>query len=182
MVPKKNLAKSLKKRRNEKKLSQKEVASEANVTPSQLSKIENNRGNPTHETIYRVWEAVESLNKDYDVATEVMISEKDIYWADVDDTIEELSRVMYENDYSQLPVGNPDEIKGTITDQEVMKASSEDTAGDVMVTQFPVLEHDTKLHVIRAHLAEYKAVLVREKGKIIGMITPFDVLKHRHGI
>jgi predicted transcriptional regulator len=182
MIPKQKMAERLRNRRNEKNLSQKEVAEETGITPSQLSKIENNRGNPTYKRIYEVWNSIETLNTDHDTAEELMISERDIYWAKPSDSINKISKVMYNNDFSQVPVGNKDKVLGTITDQTVMRADSEDTVEEVMERKFPQINKETKVHVVKEHLAENKAVLVEENNEIIGMVTPFDVMKYKHDL
>jgi len=129
-----------------------------------------------------VWNAIETLNRDYKTAKEIMIPEKDIYWAQESDSIEKVGKYMHNHDYSQVPVGNKQDVTGAITQQTVMKTDSEDLVDEVKIPSFPEVRPDTKIHIVKSYLAERNAVLVVDDEEVIGLITPFDVMKYMHDI
>jgi predicted transcriptional regulator len=49
---------------------------------------------------------------------------------------------------------------------------------DVMEGSFPTLDERTELSVVRKYLSDSPAVLVTEYGRIIDIITRYDILEH----
>jgi predicted transcriptional regulator len=86
-------------------------------------------------------------------------------------------------DVSQLPVLRGAEVVGTVFDAELLKAVLEDTATldqpvkRVMHKPLPQVTSDEPIAKVTRLLADRNpAVLVRDDGNIVGILTRFDVI------
>jgi predicted transcriptional regulator len=59
------------------------------------------------------------------------------------------------------------------TDRDTKRA----LVGEAMEEVFPTLPENADLKAVAGMLRHYKAVLVGSKGKIIGIVTKFDIMK-----
>ncbi|PIW98951.1 MAG: hypothetical protein COZ80_07960 [Ignavibacteria bacterium CG_4_8_14_3_um_filter_37_9] len=52
------------------------------------------------------------------------------------------------------------------------------TVEEVMGSSFPSLDEKTDLQIVKKHLAESPAVLVLEFGRIIDIVTRYDIIEY----
>ena len=84
---------------------------------------------------------------------------------------------------SQLPVMRGDEVVGTLEENEALKAAlSDPRAIEVPVDRWmgkplPLVEADEAAEHVTRLLARDPAVLVRRDGKVVGILTRFDMLQ-----
>ena len=91
---------------------------------------------------------------------------------------------MKEFNISQLPVMEGDKPVGSLEEGELMGRVIENQeilnapVREVMRESFPILEHTGTIEEVRNYLADkHPAVLIREAGRIIGIITKLDLLE-----
>jgi len=97
--------------------------------------------------------------------------------------------LMKKRDFSQIPVINANEsCVGTLTDGLVVRAVARlgtlervysSTVEECMGEPLPVVGETTLLESVMPLLEAQKAVLVSKKGKIIGIVTAFDIMKDK---
>ena len=89
-----------------------------------------------------------------------------------------------QHDVTQLPVFKGDEVVGTIYDSELLKCVLQDSAAldrpveTVMSEPLPMVQSDQPLESVTRLLASRTpAVLVRDDGHVLGILTRFDMLQ-----
>lgn len=181
LPPKDQMLRRLKDLRIQKGIKQKKVASKLDIPASQLSKLENQGGNPTYETIFKIWNAInQDLGGIGDKKASELIDMKDNYQLTVieaDQTVKDAAGIFCENDFSQAPVKKGSEIVGSITEKTLMNHNPTEKIGQIMNPKFIEVNLETRTDVIREILDYEYAVLVRnEKGEVEDLITRWDVL------
>ena len=89
-----------------------------------------------------------------------------------------------QNEVTQLPVFRAGEVIGTVYDNEILKVVLGDAAAldrpveSLMSDPLPVVRSDQPVDdVTRLLAARNPAVLVREDGAVVGILTRFDMLQ-----
>jgi cystathionine beta-synthase len=89
-----------------------------------------------------------------------------------------------QHEVTQLPVFRGDEVVGTIYDSEILKGVLGDAATldrpveSLMSESLPIVRSDQSVDdVTRLLAARNPAVLVREDGRVVGILTRFDMLQ-----
>ena len=89
-----------------------------------------------------------------------------------------------ESGFSQIPVIDHGESVGSVKEAKLMSRLVKDpklfdfTVEQVMEPGFPVLDERTEIEAVRKYLGDSPAVLVTEYGRIIDIVTRYDILKH----
>ncbi|NMJ92711.1 helix-turn-helix domain-containing protein [Nanohaloarchaea archaeon] len=179
--PKETMVRQLKKIREEKDIQQKTVAEEMGIPASQLSKLENKGGNPTYETVFKVWSVLMDKvgGRESRTAEEIICrsDEYELTFIDPDATVKETAEIFCENNFSQAPVGDEENLKGSITEKTLMHSEKNERIEDIMDPVFPEVRLDTNLHVIRSILDyEYAVIVKNEKGDVKDLITRWDIV------
>jgi len=174
----------LKKYRKKLKLTQVELAKRAKVSQSLIARIEAGDVDPRLSTLKRILDAmrVEEIG---DIFAEDMMKAPIIH-VHPGDTVGQASEIMDKYGISQLPVLKGDVQMGSVSDAMVIKGMdlekdlskmSTRKIGEIMDGGFPVVEKNTGIRTLSNLLETDPAVLIREKGKVIGIVTKADVLK-----
>ena len=164
-------------------LTQSEVARLAGVSQSLVSQIESGEVDPRLSTLKRIIDTLNEEERERDVYAEDILVENLIY-VSPDDKVTEAANVMWTNYISQLPVIQEGKNLGSISEkaitEEIAKGSSRDLVDkairEIMRDPFPMIGKKTRIEIIISLLQDNLAVLVMEKGKIIGIITNTDVM------
>jgi cystathionine beta-synthase len=89
-----------------------------------------------------------------------------------------------QHEVTQLPVFRGDEVVGTIYDSEILKSVLGDASAldrpveSLMGDPLPIVRSDQSLNDVTRLLASRNpAVLVRENGHLVGILTRFDMLQ-----
>ncbi|NUN08136.1 MAG: pyridoxal-phosphate dependent enzyme [Ignavibacteriaceae bacterium] len=99
------------------------------------------------------------------------------------DTVKQAVAVFNKDGLSQLPVMDFGETVGSLREAKVMASLLENPAlleshiEDIMEPSFPCVDEKTDLHAVKKHLTESPAILVTEYGRIIEIITRYDILE-----
>ena len=174
------------KRRKLLKLSQYQLAKQAEVDQSLIAKMESKRIEPSYNKVQMIDQALELEEQKHKTS----IKAKDVYTnkiskVNVSDPIIKAIKIMQTNGFSQLPVYENNIAVGSITEHSILHAQSKTNnytlpptvkVGEIMESSFPQINEDTPIGPIKSLLEHYQAVLVTRKEKIVGIITRADVL------
>ncbi len=162
-------------------ISQKELAKMSGVSQSLISKVERGQLVPSYEVAMRIFEALERARRKRGCtkASEVMSSP--VISVSPDDTVAKAISLMEEKGVSQLPVMMGGRVIGSLTEEGLLRnissLSPETKVSDIAEESFPIFPAETSTSLLRDMLFLYPAVLIQEKGKIVGIITKSDLLK-----
>lgn len=177
----------IKKIRKSLDITQAQLASESGISQSTIAKIEKGTISASYTTVVKLFETLDDMrvNERKDVyASDV--SSKEIVTIQSDMTVRDASELMKSTGYSQLPVLEGETPVGSISEREIfelvrrgvtMEELSRKPINKVMGESYPVVTENTPIRTVTTLMANFNAVLVAKKGKIVGMITNADLLK-----
>jgi predicted transcriptional regulator len=145
---------------------------------------EKSRLDPTLSTFLRIKRALDDVERR-------KITAKGIYHSPVlsvsqSDTLEKAVKIMEKHGISQLPVIDDGFQIGSVSEGAIVRAiSTRDIKKDVMVKEimeepFPMIPPTTDIGILSHLLESHAAVIVQEKGKLVGIITKHDVMGLLH--
>ena len=180
----KELASEYKKRRTYLNLSQIQLANIANISQSIVTKFENGKIDPTLSTIYKIEQAlIERENISIKNAEEIMV--KEITTISSSSSILKALNLMRDTDFSQLLVTESKNIKGIVTEKNILDFLLE--KGDIknfkvkqIIQQLPVIIPKEYLMSDLKYIFQNKktiCVLVGNQSSVIGIITKSDLFK-----
>ena len=177
----------IKKLRKKVGLTQTELAKLAGVSQSLIARIEKGTVDPRLSTLRRIIEAIKLV----EMRAKKAKSAKDVMYSPVitiksSNKVKKAIELMEKYAISQLPVVNDKGVPvGSITESTVLKKllSGEPEkilklkVEEIMEESFPTITPSTNIKDIQQLiLKKYPAVLVMEKGKIVGIITKIDLI------
>ena len=177
----------IKKLRLELSLTQHELASRAGVSQPLIARIESGDVDPRLSTLRKIFNAFDAARKEKILVRDIMHSP--IIHTSSDRSIEEAARFMEEHSFSQMPVidkGVPvgsistDQIVASMTDQDLKKVSHL-LVRNIMGDSFPTVSPTADANTVSRLLEKNPAVLVLEKGKVVGVVTKHDIMKMLRG-
>lgn len=104
---------------------------------------------------------------------------------DVKDTVQKAAEVMKKNEISSVIVMSKGEGAGIITERDIIckivtesKDPRKITVGEVMTTPLITISPDTDIDTAAKIMRDkdIRRLLVKEKGRIIGMLSEFDIV------
>ena len=115
---------------------------------------------------------------------------KKVVRATSDTTINEIAKLMKENDVGCIPICNPENnVVGLITDRDIIirsvatnKNCSQTKASDVMSTNVIKITPDTELDDAQKTMSinQVKRLPVIENNQIVGILSVGDLAKNQH--
>jgi len=171
----------LRDRRNELDLTQSELADRADVSQPLIARIEGGDVDPRLSTLRRVVEALDEAEGSIRRAEDIM--HESVETIQRDDSVEHAVDAMGEKGFSQLPVvdesGQP---VGLITNSDVRHHREDDVedlpVAEVMSETYVTVGPDTTLDEVDHYLDHNRAVIVKDAGRIVGIVTEADVATH----
>ena len=171
----------LKKIRMKLGLTQAEFAKLANISQSMVTKIESGRLDPTYSKVKQIEQVFSSLSHKNEKTADHIMTKK-IIQVKSTEKINKLIEVMSKRSISQIPVFNKNNIVGIITESSILKEDLKNigrrSASNVMEDSPPIISKNTSIEVIKNLLNHYPCVLVKDKGKLEGIITKADLMKN----
>jgi predicted transcriptional regulator len=178
----------IKKRRIALGISQKMLASSVGASQSLIAKIESNRVNPSYDVVRKIFEYLDRMEQPKTgLARDV--EKRDLIWVKKSEKVKDAAEKMRIHGFSQLPVRDDkgeDICVGSISErlilQGILKEESnprsfyERTVSEIMQEQFPVVDEALAVTAVAMLLQHSQAVLTARRGKIVGIITPSDLL------
>ncbi len=172
----------IKRRRKKLGISQKKLAELVGVSQPLIARIESGRFDPKLSLIKRIFQVLEELEGRNVVARSIMHSP--VISVCANDTVKKAAELMIKHEISQMPVVEGEDVIGSITEIGIVKAVIERGPAaeglpvkEIMEHPFPSVPPNEGLKVISKLLLENPAVLVVEKGDIVGIITKQDIMK-----
>jgi predicted transcriptional regulator len=168
-------------RRKELNLTQEELSELSKVHQSIIAKIENRKISPSYESAKRVFDVLNRENRKKQTARNVM--SRNLISIKENEKAEKAISLMNRHGISQLPVIRKGIPIGTITEKTLVekisagKVRSSDKVSDLMEESLPIIEFNSEIEAVSSMLKHYSAVLVKEKDKIIGIITRTDIIR-----
>lgn len=167
-------------------LTQRELAKRAGVSQSLIARIEKGDINPRLSTLKKILDVINEALGVNDEASKIMHSP--VITVRPEDAVEYAVHLMDKYGISQIPVlDEHGKIIGTIIDSTLLRKVSEERAEnifkkkvvEIMDPPLPALPPTARTSTITGLLSEYPAVLIVDKGKLIGIITKIDIIKAR---
>ncbi|MBS7659392.1 MAG: CBS domain-containing protein [Candidatus Bathyarchaeia archaeon] len=166
-------------------LTQKQLAKLAGVSQSLIAKLESGKVSPSYDKVKAIFDAIESLEIKVDYkAADVM--HENVVGVQKGRPVAEAVKLMVNYGFSQLPVFDGEKVVGSISEKTILElmASGKDLSEisellieEVMDESFPQIGKNTPLRIVSGLLQVYPAVIVSDKGKVVGIITKADLLK-----
>jgi predicted transcriptional regulator len=176
-----------KKLRLELGLTQHDLATRAGVSQPLIARIESGDVDPRLSTLHKIFNTFDAARKEKVLVRNVMHSP--IIHTTSDSSLENAVRILEEHGFSQMPVidgGVPvgsistDQIVASMTDQDIKKVSHL-LVRNIMGESFPTVSLTTDANTVSRILEKNPAVLVLEKGVVVGMVTKHDIMKMLRG-
>lgn len=168
---------SLKKLRTDAGLTQKRLAELVGVSQAHIAKIEGGKVDPRLSTINKILEVLKEgkRRKCKDIMT------RKVFFARPNNSVFKISEIMLQHEISQMPVIEGSKVRGTITEEDIIKNLSSEIAAktvkNIMDPPLPIVLEETPAETIRPLLEKHQGVLVVRGKGIVGIITRSDLLK-----
>ena len=155
---------------------QKQFAQIAGVSQSLIAKIESGRLDPSYSNAVKIEQAIDLLRKKKEKEAREIMTKKTIT-ACPGEKAEKIVKIMTKHNISQGPVIEKGNIIGLVTEGSILEKKGK-TASENMIESPPIVSGNAKISVIRALLEFYPIVVVKEKGRLAGVITKADLIKN----
>ena len=169
----------IKKARKELNMTQRELATISNLSQSYLAKLENKKVDPKISTFNKIIRALKKKeNKDLkakDIMTTPLISIEPYY------EVKKGITKFKQNNISQMPVIQDNEILGSITEKQLVKRSLKEPIlkkeiREVMRDPLPTILKNDPIKKARNLLKDEIGVIVKSDDKPVGIVTRTDIL------
>ncbi|MFH1328328.1 MAG: CBS domain-containing protein [Candidatus Bathyarchaeota archaeon] len=169
-------------------LTQKQLAKKTNISQSLIAKIESGKVKPNYGFAKRLFDTLtrlesEKMREKEKTAKEIMT--KNIVSCTTSQTLSTVGGTMVKNSISQIPVFDNGRIVGSISERTLISAQINHDAKEasilplskIMEPTFPIVDIATTRSVLYSLLRHCQAVLVVNKGKIVGIVSRADLLR-----
>jgi predicted transcriptional regulator len=166
-------------------LKQAELAKLAGVSQSLIAKLEAGKIDCSYTKVKMIFDALERVEVKTKIQAEKVLH-KEVISIQKHEPISKVVRLMKDHDYSQIPVFDGRQSVGSISEKTILRQIldgkdldqiSKLPTEDIMEEAFPQLTEDAPLSLITSLLQVYSAVLVSQKGEVVGIITKADLLR-----
>ena len=153
-----------------------DLGRKAGVDKTIVSKILNHKYNPSYEMMVRLFGVLDQLIKeDSKRVSDVMVRE--VVTSDMEDSLPSVISKMRKGGFSQIPVLAKGRFVGMVTERSLMlRGEGASRVGDVLGSDFAVVEPDTPLENARQTLLTCQALVVVQKGTVVGILTKTDFI------
>lgn len=162
-------------------LTQEQLAHAANVSQSLVAKVEAGLVDPSFTAGKRILDSLHMLEQKAEpTAKELM--QRHVIPCRANDKLSGVIATMRKHAISQLPVLEGDNVVGILSETAIVRNMERidhatSRVRDVMEEAPPILPPATPRRVVAELLRHYSLVLVKEQGKVAGLITKADLLK-----
>ena len=165
----------IKQKRKKLNLTQQYLASKCNISQSLLAKVELGKVTPNYNIAKHIFETLEQLEvsdseKAYEIMNKTVISLKP------GDRVSKAVAIALKRGISQFPVVENGRVIGSITTADLLDAEKGSTISKYMSPAMPSVGKSMPVSAIKDILKISGAVLVTDSGKVVGIITPEELL------
>ncbi len=161
-------------------LTQAQLADAADVSQSLVAKVESGLVDPSFSAGKRMLAALRGLERKREPGAKELM-QRNVIACRPGERLTDVIATMRRKAISQLPVAEHDNVVGLLTESAIvrhMEAIGRRTlVRDVMEEAPPTLPPETPRKVAAELLAHYPLVVVKEKGRIQGIVTKADLLR-----
>lgn len=166
----------IKKMRNEIGMTQQKLADLVGITQPHIAKIENEKVNPRLSTVNKILSVLKTNNR---LRCKDIIT-KELIFVDPKNPINHVVKLMKKYDISQIPVVDKGKCVGSISEKTIVRnldnISSQTKVKELMNEPFPIITCNEHLDIIKSLLEYHQAVIISEKGRLVGIVTKSDLL------
>lgn len=176
----------LKRKRIDLGLTQSDLARRAGVSQPLIARIELGDVDPRLSTVSKILAAFDEARKEQQILARDIVSSPVIH-VRPGQPVEEAIAIMSEQSFSQMPVIENGIPVGSISEDTIVKTIAVNKplahmkVSDLMDDSFPTVPQTTTIMTVSHLLERSPAVLVLEKGIVIGVITKSDIMKIVNG-
>lgn len=167
--------------RKQHNLTQLQLAKLSGVSQSLIAKIESGRIDPAFTKVKRILETLNSLSERKEKKAAELMTKK-MVTAKKDELLSIAAKKMKSNEISQMPVVEKDNVVGLLTESVVVDAIATNkditktTVDEVMLDSPPIISGKMPKSAVIGLLRFSPIIIVKENGKIKGVITKSDVI------
>lgn len=135
----------------------------------------------------KLFETLEAMKQEGDKdLTAIDVASKNVVTVQSSDSVHRASEILKSTGYSQLPVLRGEVPVGSISERDIFDMLRQGYTMDqmkvtsvvkVMNESFPIVSDSTPITLVTMLMSDSNAVLVAQKGRIVGLITNADMLK-----
>ena len=170
-------------RRRKLGLTQVKLSEESKVSQSLIAKLESGKINPSYSVVVSIEKALDRLEQK-EKPKAFVLANKNIVFVNSKNKIEKAVGIMRKQGISQIPVIDRGRVVGSISERSIItnenygkKDFHNEKISKVMGEAFSILPRSVGVDTVSQVLRYSNAVLLSEKGKIVGIITKTDLLK-----
>lgn len=171
----------LRERRDKLNLTQSDLAGRAEVSQPLIARIEGGDVDPRLSTLRRIVTALDEAEGGLLHAHELM--NESVVSVEPDDSVNEALELMDEQGYSQLPVISQGAVEGLISTSSIRQQEGSNLGklpvNEVMNESTTTVEPGETLADIESSLDHNDAVLVKDEGDVVGIITEADIARKK---
>jgi predicted transcriptional regulator len=166
----------LKKMREEIGMTQERLAESVGISQAHVAKIENEKVNPRLSTVNKIM----SVLKSNSMLKCDQFQTKKVIYVNSKDSVNHAAKLMKGNDISQLPVIDKGICVGSLSDKTIVRnldrISKTTKIMELMEEPFPTINCGEEIEVVKTLLEYHPAILIMDRGKIVGILTKSDLL------
>ena len=176
---------SIKQQRIKLKMTQKELASEVDVSTSMINQIESGRSQPSYDTAKKIFEVLANREGSMSTHTAGELCSKSIVTMKPTNTLDDAIKKMNQSSISQIPIFDGKKAVGVISDSGLaeqyangnIEIAKKKKLIDIMEPAPPIIDHMTPANTLAPIIKYSKCILVTKNSKMLGIITASDTLK-----
>ncbi|MBU1120779.1 CBS domain-containing protein [Candidatus Micrarchaeota archaeon] len=170
----------IKAKRKELGMTQTGLSKLSGVSQPLIAKIEAGKVIPSYENARKLFNSLGKISTESFVTAEEIMHFPLIH-VNENESIERVIKLMNRHGISQIPVLMKNASIGVIAEEtmieRISRRKSSTKAKEVMESSLPIIESSTEMAAISSLLNYNKAVLVRKKGRVAGIITKTDLIQ-----
>jgi predicted transcriptional regulator len=177
----------IKQKRVELGLTQSDLAKRAGVSQPLIARIESGDVDPRLSTLRKIIEVFEDAEKEDILVVNIMNT--DVISVSPEEHVDAAVQIMGKYHISQIPVISNGVPVGSISEEMVVRSLADKKKAmvsqmiikEMMGDSFPTVSPNADIKVVSHILEKNPAVLVLEKGHVVGVVTKHDVMQMLNG-
>ena len=167
-------------------LTQTELSRRCGVSQSLIAKIEANQLDPTYSKLRAISDVLEHLDAAPQLTAE-KVMHREVVLMFATETVEQGIEHLAHHGISQIPVFDQGTLVGTVTESSLLDhlrrhrdrpEGAHAPVREVMTEALPQVPPETGLDALLSVLDVFPAVLVSANGRLQGIVTKSDLLRH----
>lgn len=173
----------IRKRRTSLGISLGELASAVGRSDATISRIERGQIRPSYEMVQKILSYLEERESHASPPLRSRdVMKRDVTTVDGISLVGEAARAMEKGGFSQLPVVEGGRVTGAVSESTLLRALAQPNGRrirvrDVQEEAYPQVGEDFPADLLASILTRYPAVLVLNRGELLGIVTRIDLIR-----